>query len=93
MANDKVIDLTFFRISELLLITVITADENWRGNSKWRPLTESRFEIRYIPARIHDSNEIPTAIPMFLGSGNMEIGTSENEVRRMGSLENKDGGN
>ena len=72
MANDIEIDLMFFRTLELPLLVVITADENWRRNSKWRPLTGSRFEIRYISARIHDSNEIPTAMHMFSGPGNTE---------------------
>jgi len=34
-------------------------------NQLWLPLTGIRFEITYISASIHDSNEIPTAIPMF----------------------------
>jgi len=32
--------------------------------------TESRYEITCISAFIHDSNEIPTAKPMFLMSSN-----------------------
>jgi len=38
-------------------------------NQRRLPLTGSRYEITYISASIHDSNEIPTAIPMFLRSG------------------------
>jgi len=34
---------------------------------RWRPLTGSRYEITYISARIHDSNEISTATPTFRG--------------------------
>ena len=33
MANDTLIDLMFFWTSELPLITVIKADENWRRNN------------------------------------------------------------
>ena len=40
---------------------------------KWRPLTGSINDITYISASIHDGNEIPTAITMFLGSGNKTI--------------------
>jgi len=36
------------------------------------PLTGSRWDITYITARIYDSNEIPMAIPMCPGSGNVE---------------------
>jgi len=32
---------------------------------RWRPISWKRWEIVYISARIHDSNEIPTAMPMF----------------------------
>ena len=38
----------------------------------WRLKTGSRQKITYISAFNHDSNEIPTAIPMFAGSGNTE---------------------
>jgi len=41
-------------------------------NQRWRPLTGGRYEIMYISARIHDSNEIPTVTPMFPGSGNTD---------------------
>jgi len=40
------------------------------GYQRWRPLTGSRQQITYISARIHDSNGIPKATPMFPGSGN-----------------------
>ena len=69
----------FIGTSELPLITVITADENWRRNSKLQPLTGSRFEIKFILARIHDSNEIPTAILMY--SGGQARGNKERLVR------------
>ena len=39
------------------------------GNEIWRPFTGSRYVITFTLACIHDSNEIPTAIPMFSGSG------------------------
>jgi len=39
---------------------------------RWRPLTGSRKDITYISARIHDSNGIPNATPMFPGSGNTD---------------------
>ena len=39
------------------------------GNRRWRPLTGSRLKITYPSARIHDSNVIPTAIPMFSALG------------------------
>jgi len=46
---------------------------SWRvENQIWRPLTGSRLEIMYISAHIHDSNEIPTATPLFPGSGNTD---------------------
>ena len=38
-------------------------------NRRWRWMTGSRNNITYISASIHDSNEIPTVIPMFSGSG------------------------
>ena len=39
--------------------------------NQWRwPVTWSRDDITHISACIHDSNGIPTAIPMFSGSGN-----------------------
>jgi len=41
-------------------------------NQRWRPLTGSRWDTIHISARIRDSNEIPTASPMFLGSGNTD---------------------
>jgi hypothetical protein len=40
------------------------------GNQRWRLLTGSRQETAYILARTHDSNEIPTATPIFLGPSN-----------------------
>ena len=42
------------------------------GNQRWRPLTGSSSEITYISARMHDSNEIPTATLMFSRRGNTE---------------------
>ena len=39
------------------------------GKSKMADITGSRSEITYISARIHDSNVISTAKPMFWGSG------------------------
>ena len=39
---------------------------------RWRLLTGSRNDITYISASKHDSNEIPEAILMFLGSKNTE---------------------
>jgi len=39
-------------------------------NQSRRPLTRSRYEITYISARTHDSNEISTATPTFLRSYN-----------------------
>ena len=41
-------------------------------NQRWRHVTGSRNDIMYISACIHDKNEIPTAIPLFSGLGNME---------------------
>jgi len=40
--------------------------KNWR----WRPGTGSKYEIMYVSAFTHDSNKIPTAIPMFSMSSN-----------------------
>jgi len=40
----------------------------WVRNKKWRPETGSGYGITYIWVCIHDSNEITTAIPMFLAS-------------------------
>jgi len=41
---------------------------------RWRPLTGCRYEITYISARIHDSNEISTSTPTFSRSSNsMEL--------------------
>jgi len=40
------------------------------GNKIWRPLTGSGLEITHISAHIYDSNEIPTATPMFPESAN-----------------------
>ena len=39
-------------------------------NQRWQPVTVSRYDITHISACMHDSNEIPTAIPMFSGSDN-----------------------
>jgi len=39
-------------------------------NQGWRQLTGSRYEITYISARTHDSNEISTATPTFWRSSN-----------------------
>jgi len=39
-------------------------------NQRCRPLTGSVYDFTYISARIHDSNEIPTAKPMIPWSGN-----------------------
>jgi len=41
MVNDTAMDLTFFRTTELSLITAITADQNRSVNSKWRQFTGS----------------------------------------------------
>jgi len=41
-----------------------------RRNQRWLTLTGSRCEITFISASIHDSNEIPTVIPMFSTLGN-----------------------
>ena len=38
-------------------------------NQRWWSKTGSRYDITHISACIHDRNEIPTAIPMFSGSG------------------------
>ena len=67
-----------------------------RINRRWRPVPGSRNEITYVSASIHDSNEISTAIPMFLGSGNTKrlVGrlSSGKTVRRLSKSEIKDGG-
>jgi len=39
-------------------------------NQRWRPLTGRMYEITYISARTHDSNEVSTATPTFLRSSN-----------------------
>jgi len=39
-------------------------------NQRWWPFTGSRWEITYNSARIHDSNEIATATPIFPGLDN-----------------------
>jgi len=39
-------------------------------NQSWRPLIGSRYEITYISARTHDSNEISTATLTFSRSSN-----------------------
>jgi len=62
------------------------------GNQRWRPLTGSRQEITYISARIHDSNVIPTATPMFSGSCNTDRLLHGNTVLCLGVLEIEDGG-
>jgi len=43
----------------------------WVVYQRWRPATGSGYRITYISACMHDSNEIPTAIPMFKRSSNM----------------------
>jgi len=48
-------------------------DVQKKRNQRWLPLTGSRYEITYISACIHNSNEIPTAIPMFSTLGNTII--------------------
>ena len=35
------------------------------GNIRWRPITGNKYDITFISASIHDSNEIPTAMHMF----------------------------
>ena len=40
---------------------------------RWRPITGSRYDITLISAGIHNCNAIPTATPMFLGSGDTTI--------------------
>jgi len=39
---------------------------------RWRSVTGSRKESTHISVRIRDSSEIPTATPMFPGSGNTD---------------------
>jgi len=39
-------------------------------NQRWRPFTGSRYEITYISALIHDSNEISTSTPTFSRTSN-----------------------
>ena len=39
-------------------------------HKSWRPLTGGKNDITYSSASIHHSHEIPTAVPMFSGSGN-----------------------
>jgi len=56
----------------------VTRKEEWEYflmsgyvvNQRWRPLTGNRYEITYISARIHDSNDISTATPIFSRSSN-----------------------
>ena len=49
--------------------------------------------MMYITASIHDSNEIPTAIPMSSGSGQHgESSGNTAENRYLGMLEIEDGG-
>ena len=50
------------------------------SDQRWRSSTGSTWEITFISARIHDSADILTAIPMCLGLGNTE--------RLMGILSN-----
>ena len=44
------------------------------GNLRWRTVIGSSKDITTISACMHDSNEIPNAIPMFLGSDCTTIG-------------------
>jgi len=39
-------------------------------NHIWRPLTGSTYQITYVSARTHNSNEISTATPTFSRSSN-----------------------
>jgi len=40
-------------------------------NQRWWPLTGSRYELTYSPARTHDSNGISTDTPIFSKSRNL----------------------
>jgi len=55
-------------------------------------LTGSIQEITYIPARVHDSNKIPTATPTFSESGNTERLMGMLSYIRAGMSLSKDGG-
>ena len=50
-------------------------------NRRWWPVTGSRHEITHISACLQVSNVIPTAIPVFSGSGNKT--TTEETARRV----------
>jgi len=57
---------------------------------RWRPLTGSRYEITYISAHIHDSNEVSTAYSDIFEVQKLS-GTSLNTARRKRKLEIQDG--
>jgi len=40
-------------------------------NQRWPLVAGNGYEIIHISDCVHESNEIPTAIPMFSGSSNM----------------------
>jgi len=62
----------------------------WVIYERWRTVTGSGYEITYISACMRNSNEIPTAIPMFSMSSNMHNWTDPNiAVCRGGCMNNQ----